>query len=107
MVGSIYPAAIPRPLPFVRIRHRPHTRCDLLFLYDVVHRRTLEPAFQAEMQPSLAKAHATSQESSLVAQWKLRPECCTGESCEDLPSLQVATSPSSRPCTTCHWPGGW
>jgi hypothetical protein len=38
----------------------------------MVRRHTFLSAFQADMQPSLAEAHATSQESSLVALWKLR-----------------------------------
>lgn len=71
-LGRSHPADIPRALPFVCIRYRPRTHPDLLFVYDMVRRHTFLSAFQADMQPSLAEAHATSQESSLVALWKLR-----------------------------------
>jgi len=59
-LGRSHPADIPRALPFVRIRYRPRTHSDLLFVYDIVRRHTFRSAFQASHAGSIPVARSSS-----------------------------------------------
>jgi hypothetical protein len=66
-----HPADIPRSLPFVRIRHRPRTHCDLRFLYDVVCQRMLRPAFQTGQRAATLTAEERSDRSAATGELQL------------------------------------